>query len=856
MRKTLEVYKASTYVRLTGYKPELIKQILMPFCKRNFARVQKVPGELYGTHKWEVTHVFARFNNDKTELRFCASMLPELLKLMTGSGYKESRISIQDERVIKPKKVVLPLLNPKIKPRDEEQEEFCEFMMNDDPLSINNLPPGRGKAQPLTSLVKVPNGWKKMGDIQPGDKVTSWDGTTVNVLSIHPQGVKDIYEFTFADGRTAECTLDHLWKVFDTRKEYDQRWGVVDTKEIIRRLSLKEHRLYIPLLKPKEGERKNLILDPWVVGALIGDGGYTTTRTTFTNNDEFVVSKMQERLGDDFHVRKIPSGKSFEYSIVMNKSKISINAVLKQAGVEMCTGPNKHIPDEYMNGSLEQRWELLRGLMDTDGSADQTVATPCFNTSSQKLAKQVQELIWSLGGSAKCTSRIPSYTYKGEKKEGLRAYRVYARISKPKRCFSLPAKQDKVPEENQYSEKLKLRITSVKLVRREEAQCISIDHSDHLYVTDNYVVTHNTFCALFSAHHIGERILITVLPRFVDIWVKAFGEFYNIKPEDVVVADIIGVTELHQAIVNNVIDPKIIILPLTKIDIYLKKLREDESLPNLDQVFDDIGCGIRVIDEAHESIYSVYNSLMFGNHKRTFVLSGTLKGDDEFINKIYNAIFPFSCYLRSPEHTPYMHVVAYFHRMDLFKYRINTKGFGGYSHVKFEQGILKKPYLFESYYQMLLGAYKQFYLDEYLDGQKSMWFFATTEFCDKFNERLLADYPELDSIVFNSKTSKKDPNGYREHTNVVTTPGSCGTGKDIPKLFTVFSPIAVSSSQRNNQMVCRTRPVDKWWPDLMPYFVYFVCQDEKKQIEYGRKRRELFNGVCKKFSIIDSGVRL
>lgn len=60
--------------------------------------------------------------------------------------------------------------------------------------------------------------------------------------------------------------------------------------------------------------------------------------------------------------RKIPSGKSFEYSIVMNKSKISINAVLKQAGVEMCTGPNKRIPDEYMNGSLEQRWELLRAV--------------------------------------------------------------------------------------------------------------------------------------------------------------------------------------------------------------------------------------------------------------------------------------------------------------------------------------------------------------------------------------------------------------------------------------------------------------------------------------------------------------
>ena len=713
MRKTLEVYKASTYVRLTGYKPELIKQILMPFCKRNFARVQKVPGELYGTHKWEVTHVFARFNNDKTELRFCASMLPELLKLMTSSGYKESRISIQDEKVIKPKKVTLPLLNPKIKPRDEEQEEFCEFMMNEDPLSINNLPPGRGKAQPLSSLVKVPNGWKKMGDIQPGDKVTAWDGTTVNVLSIHPQGVKDIYEFTFADGRTARSTLDHLWKVFD---RVSNSWVVLTTNELIQN---GVERFSIPLYKPI--------------------------------NDEL----------EDF------------------TGQLEMNCLV-------------------IDGKVEER------------------------TFMESRAEYITELVRSLGGICECKFADGFFTVTGN-------------IN---------------PVEN------KLGITSVFKVSQEEAQCISIDHPDHLYVTDNYVVTHNTFCALFSAHHVGERVLITVLPRFVDIWVKAFGEFYNIKPEDVVVADIIGVTELHQAIVNNVIDPKIIILPLTKIDIYLKKLREDENLPSLDQVFDDLGCGIRVIDEAHESIYSVYNSLMFGNHKRTFVLSGTLKGDDEFVNKIYNAIFPFSCYLRSPEHTPYMHVVAYFHRMDMFKHRINVKGFGGFSQNLLEAGILKRPQLFESYYQMLMGAYKQFYLDDYREGQKVLWFFGTIDFCEKFNERLLQDYPDLDSIVFTSKTNKKDPTAYREHRCVVTTPGSCGTGRDIPKLFTVFSPIAVSSSQRNNQMVCRTRPVDKWWPGLMPNFVYFVCSDIPKTVEYGRKRRELFQGVCKKFSIIDSGVRL
>lgn len=510
MRKTLEVYKASTYVRLTGYKPELVKQILMPFCKRNFARVQKVPGDLYGTHKWEITHVFARFNNDKTELRFCSSMLPELIKLMTSSGYKESRISIQDEKVIKPKKIEHKLLNPNIKPRNEMQEEYCEFMTGPKSLTVNNATTGFGKS----------------------------------------------------------------------------------------------------------------------------------------------------------------------------------------------------------------------------------------------------------------------------------------------------------------------------------------------------------FMAVYAAYVIGERILITVLPRYIDVWIKTFGEFYQVNPKDIVVADVIGVAELHQAIVNNVIDPKIIILPLTKIDIYLKRLREDESLPGLDEVFSDLQCGVRIIDEAHESIYSVYMSLMFGNHHKTFILSATLKGDDEFINKIYNSIFPMEAYLRPPEYTKYIEVTAYFHQMDLMKYKIKTKGFGGYSHTAFEAGILKREHVFESYYQMLKAAYEQFYIEGYREGQKSMWFFATIEFCERFNTRLLKDYPDLDSIVFNSTTSKKQPTAYREHRNVVTTPGSCGTGRDIPMLYAVFSPIAVSSTQRNDQMVGRTRPIDKWWPDLDPQFIYFVCQNEPKQVEYGRKRREIFDKKCKKFNIIDSGFKV
>lgn len=514
MRKTLVVYRGHSYVRLTGYKPELESHILRPFCKRNFYRVQKtpVPGGGPNAFKWEISHVFARFNHDKTELRFNAHKLPELIKMMEENGYKSARIQVIDEEEIVGADVELKLRDPKIKPRNEMQEDYTEFMAGPKPVVINNMGTGQGK----------------------------------------------------------------------------------------------------------------------------------------------------------------------------------------------------------------------------------------------------------------------------------------------------------------------------------------------------------TFCAIWTAVQLGKRVLITVLPRYVDIWVKAFGEFLDLHPTDLLIADTFGVEKLHETMKEGLINPKIIILPLTKIDVYIKRMKEDPTLPCLDEVFRDLNCGYRIIDEAHESIYSVYMSLMFGNHKKTAALSATLSGDDEFINSIYNQIFPLDCYLRPPEYTKYIHVISYVHRIDMGKYRINTKGFGGYSHVKFEQAIMKGSYLWEHYYQMLKEAFDKYYMDTYRDGQKAMWFFATIDMCELFLKRLKKDYPDLDAITFTAEqgSKKETKSAYREHRVVITTPGSCGTGKDIPELYIVFSPISVSSSQRNDQMVGRTRPIDKWWPDLDPIFLYFVCPDIPKQVEYHKKRKQIFNKKMKLFTMIDSGSRI
>lgn len=368
--------------------------------------------------------------------------------------------------------------------------------------------PGSGKALSLDSKIKIPGGWTTMGEIKLGDAVTGRDGLPTNVVGVYPQGEVQLYRITFADGRSVECCAEHQWTIWDREHK---TWKTVDTAKIIEMIKAnKDHRIHVPLITPEASEDKVFNIDPYLLGALIGDGGMSQRGVTFTNNDEFVVEKVKAKLGKEFHIRNVNNGKDFEYAITNNLKEVTIQSLLREVDLMGKLSKEKSIPEEYMNGSTEQRWELVRGLMDTDGSFD---SMPTFNTSSLKLAQQFQELIRSLGGIATLSARIPHYTHNDQHLSGTEAYRVHIRIGDPKRCFSLPRKQDACPQETQYSENLKLRVESVVESRKAEAQCITVDNEDSLYVTNDYIVTHNTYTSLVWAEMISSGKTIIVVPK-------------------------------------------------------------------------------------------------------------------------------------------------------------------------------------------------------------------------------------------------------------------------------------------------------------------------------------------------------
>lgn len=362
-------------------------------------------------------------------------------------------------------------------------------------------PAGTGKAQPLDSKIMTINGWKLMKDIELGDLVLGEDGKYSNVSGIFPQGEMEVVKITFEDGRTAECTYNHLWNIYCF--DYPEKNRVIDTTELIRKLNKKAYsdRLYVPLVSPndKTWDDAELPVHPYVLGVILGDGHICKDGAVrITSADFSIIDNVSNLLPDDAFIRFV---NEIDYNIlnkVQNRAGNTVKNSMKLFGLDGKRSYEKFIPSIYLNASLSQRIELLKGLLDTDGTVGKN-GTVSYCTTSPILAKQVQELVWSIGGLCKVSTKATSYTYKSEKKKGRLAYNLNIRLKDRHVLFTLPRKLERLSSDYQHNDCLRLRIVSIEPVRITECQCIMVDSISHLYVTDNYVVTHNTHCTVTYA---------------------------------------------------------------------------------------------------------------------------------------------------------------------------------------------------------------------------------------------------------------------------------------------------------------------------------------------------------------------
>jgi replicative DNA helicase len=375
--------------------------------------------------------------------------------------------------------------------------------------------PSMGKAQPLDARVRTRSGWARMGDLRLGDELASVDGRRSRVSGIYPQGVQQIHRVTFSDGRAAECTGDHLWLV------HYRGWPeprVLTTERIAALLQRARyrHRLWIDTPSGDYGHDEALPIDPWLLGALLGDAKLSGSSLVFSTSAREMLDRVAGRASQEFVLR---AAGGYDWRIVQaagahraGQAGVAPNRLmdeLRRLGLWGVRSHEKFIPDAYRTAGPEARRELLCGLLDTDGWVERW-GSARFCSTSERLAQDVAELVRSLGGWCSVRRRTTTtYHHRGERRAGRPAFVCNIHHPEPKTLFRLSTKCDRAPAAPRR--RWRPVFTSIEPVRMAEARCIAVTHPSNLYITDDYVVTHNTAFALSIAQHVGVKLRMKIL---------------------------------------------------------------------------------------------------------------------------------------------------------------------------------------------------------------------------------------------------------------------------------------------------------------------------------------------------------
>lgn len=369
----------------------------------------------------------------------------------------------------------------------------------------------RGYEQPYSELIATPDGFVEMGSLKVGDEIWNPDGNTTKVLEIYEQGFKDVYQLELADGRTVRCGANHLWEVICANNHFKHK--VFKTHDLLNNGLFNEvtvdgkkynsYKYYLPPINPVTYSEKQQNIPAYTLGALLGDGALTKRTPKISSIDNEILNKIQKQLGDSFEFKYDPTT-TCEYRIV-DKERFLHKSEFKngQYGVnrlhrwleelDLCVSCQyKYIPDNYKYGSVEQRYELIRGLMDTDGYISKDGSMSFVNTSKQ-LIDDFVEVLRSLGLICTVSKRAPGSggTYNGRKIFGTRfSYVVYIKGNPD--IFYLSRKRNRIKLNRKFSNKV--AITDIKYLGEQEQQrCILVDNPNHLYITRDYIPTHNSF---------------------------------------------------------------------------------------------------------------------------------------------------------------------------------------------------------------------------------------------------------------------------------------------------------------------------------------------------------------------------
>jgi phage terminase large subunit-like protein len=252
------------------------------------------------------------------------------------------------------------------------------------------IPKKQGKQLALDTPIPTPDGWKVMGDLKVGDRVFDENGKPCYVLALSDiDDTEQAYRLTFGDGSSIVAGARHLWNVQVINNGYRDK--LLQTKQMYEAFSLyrEKHKndvfrsIYrIPVAGAISLPYAVLPIAPYLYGYWLGNGCATKPEITIRKCDTAGV------------LRRVP----YEIPSIWNNVGDSIVVRIPELKkILLKTHRDKHIPNDYLRSSEFQRWELLRGLMDSDGCISKVKAQSIYVSTEKQLALDVSELLWSLG---------------------------------------------------------------------------------------------------------------------------------------------------------------------------------------------------------------------------------------------------------------------------------------------------------------------------------------------------------------------------------------------------------------------------------------------------------------------------
>jgi phosphate starvation-inducible PhoH-like protein len=364
----------------------------------------------------------------------------------------------------------------------------------------------RGRAQPVDRRVLTPWGWRKIGELEVGDLVIGSNGRPTLVLGVYLQGRREVFTVRAQDGAATRCCAEHLWFVTtpDDRK-HGKRGRVVTTQDMVGRLRRHhQHRFELPVVAPVEFEQKPVPMDPYAFGLLLGDGCLTTSTTpSFATSDPELAQALANALDGIELVRK----SRVDYVLARagrprGPLTNPVTARLREMRLAGTRSTTKFVPLDYLLNGPSVRLAVLQGLLDTDGGSVTQRGRSCriqFTTCSPRLSDDVVFLVRSLGGVAytrvrPADGRKPGLAA-GRQVDRADSYVLDIRLPPGVEPFRLERKRARYEA---FGAGGPMRfVESIEPAGEADTVCIQVSADDSLYVTDDFLVTHNTLNSSF-----------------------------------------------------------------------------------------------------------------------------------------------------------------------------------------------------------------------------------------------------------------------------------------------------------------------------------------------------------------------